>query len=101
MEELGLFPAGLGASIEYLFFNLGEHESRAAFTLLQQLRAKGRSGELYHEPAKFDKQFKYAEKKGARFAVIIGSAELANKTVSIKDLQQQTQATLTFEQFLA
>jgi histidyl-tRNA synthetase len=100
MEDLGLFPATLGASIEYLFFNLGEQESRAAYTLLQQLRAKGHSGELYHEPAKFDKQFKYAEKKGARYAVIIGSEELAAKKVSVKDLQQGTQTTLTFEEFL-
>jgi histidyl-tRNA synthetase len=100
MEDLGLFPAGLGASIEYLFFNLGEQESRAAYTLLQQLRAKGISGELYHEPAKFDKQFKYAEKKGARYAVIIGGEELAAGRVSIKDLQKRTQTTISFEEFL-
>jgi histidyl-tRNA synthetase len=101
MEELQLFPTGLETSIEYLFFNLGEAESRAAFDLLTQLRAKGFSGELYHEPAKFDKQFKYAEKKGARYAVIIGAEELASRRVSLKDLQSQLQVSFTFDQFVS
>jgi histidyl-tRNA synthetase len=101
MDELMLFPAGIETSIEYLFFNLGEAESRAAFGLMQQLRAKGIPAELYHEPAKFDKQFKYADKKGAHFVVIIGSEELAARTVKQKNLKLGVQLTLTFEEFLS
>jgi histidyl-tRNA synthetase len=100
LEELQRFPAGIDTSIEYLFFNLGEAESRAAFGLMQQLRAKGVSAELYHESAKFDKQFKYAEKKGAHYAVILGSQELASLTVKRKDLRSGEQITLGFEEFV-
>ncbi|HXB91879.1 MAG TPA: histidine--tRNA ligase, partial [Puia sp.] len=67
MEELKLFPSTVHAGTRLLFFNLGENESRAAFGLLQQLRDKGIPGEIYHEMAKFDRQFKYAEKKGIRY----------------------------------
>jgi len=101
LEELNLFPAGIDTSIEYLFFNLGDAESKAAFGLMQQIRAKGRSAELYHEPAKFDKQFKYADKKGAHYAVILGSEELATRTIKLKDLKKGVQVTSSFDEFLS
>lgn len=94
MEELNLFPADVYVGTQVLFFNLGEKESRKAFELMQQLRQKGIRSELYHEPAKFDKQFKYAEKKNISFAAIIGSKELEDKTCSVKDLRNGTQQTI-------
>lgn len=100
LEELKGFPKDIDTSIEYLFFNLGEAEAKTSFGLMQQLRAKGFSAELYHEPAKFDKQFKYADKKGAHYAVILGSQELASLTVKRKDLQSGEQITLSFEELV-
>lgn len=91
MEELQLFPDTVQAGSKILFFNLGEAESKNAFTLLQQLRSAGISGELFHEQSKFDKQFKYAEKKNIPFAIIIGSKEMENGTCVVKDLQKGTQ----------
>jgi histidyl-tRNA synthetase len=87
MEELKLFPTEVQTGPKALFFNLGEAESKKAFALVQQLRSKGIACELYHENAKFDKQFKYAEKKNISYAVIIGSKELADGTCTIKYLQ--------------
>jgi len=99
MEELQVFPEDVHTGAKVLFFHLGEAESRAAFGLMQQLRAKGISAELYHEQAKFDKQFKYAEKKGIRYAVIIGAEELANRSVTMKDLALRSQSSYSFEEF--
>jgi len=101
MEEANLFPADVHMSAKVLFFNLGEAESHAAFQLVQQLRANNIPAELYHEPAKFDKQFKYAERKGIPFAAIIGSSELNTRTAKIKDLRDSTQQELPFEQITA
>lgn len=100
MEELQLFPQDVHTGTRVLFFNLGEYEARTAFGLLQQLREKGIAAELYHETAKFDKQFKYAEKKGIRYIVILGSEELAARNVKVKDLQSSQQETFTFDQLL-
>lgn len=86
MEELNLFPVDVHISTQVLFFNLGEAESNAAFVLLQQLRQNGIRSELYHETAKFDKQFKYAEKKNIPFIIIIGEKELKENTCNIKNL---------------
>jgi histidyl-tRNA synthetase len=98
MEEAKLFPADVQTGTKVLFFNLGESESQAAFDLVQQLRAADIPAELYHEPAKFDRQFKYAERKGISFVVILGSTELSTKTVKLKDLRDGTQKELTFQE---
>ncbi len=92
MEELKLFPQEVQTGTQVLFFNLGQAESKAAFMLMQQLRIKGISCEIYHENAKFDKQFKYAEKKFIGYVVIIGSKELQENTCVIKNLRTGEQS---------
>ena len=101
MEELKVFPEDVHTGTKLLFFNLGAAESRAAFGLLQQLRAKGVPAELYHEQAKFDKQFKYAEKKSIRYAVILGGDELSRRQVKLKDLSSGQQQELSFDELLS
>jgi len=98
MEELDLFPATIHVGTQVLFFNLGNEESKAAFALMQQLRSKGVSCELYHEQVKFDKQFKYAEKKNIPFVVILGSKELETKTCSVKNLNTTEQQNISWEE---
>ena len=95
MEELNLFPADVHIGTQVLFFNLGENESKAAFNVMQQLRHQNIRCELYHESVKFDKQFKYAEKKNIPYAVIIGSKEMEEKTCTIKNLLQNSQQTIS------
>jgi histidyl-tRNA synthetase len=100
MEELKLFPEAIVEGTKVLFFNLGDNESRHAFILMQQLRNKGIACEMFHESAKFDKQFKYAEKKNIPHIVIIGSEEAANGTCTIKTLATGTQQTLSQKELL-
>jgi histidyl-tRNA synthetase len=94
MEELKLFPEEVQAGTQVLFFNLGEAESKIAFGLMQQLSAKGISCELFHENTKFDKQFKYADKKQIPYAVIIGSKEAEDETCIVKHLLEGHQHTV-------
>lgn len=100
LEELQLFPADVHVGTQVLFFNLGEAESGYAFTLLQQLRQQGVRGELYHENSKFDKQFKYAEKKNIPYVVIIGEKELAAGNCNLKNLNSGEQQTLSADALL-
>lgn len=99
MEELHVFPAAVQSHTQYLFFNLGAAESKAAFAVMERLRTNGISCELYHEEAKMDKQFKYAEKKGIAQVVIIGAQELAARQANIKDLSTGKQETVSLETF--
>ena len=100
MEELKLFPAGVHTGTKVLFFNLGDAESKKAFDLMQQLRSKGVACELFHENSKFDKQFKYAEKKHIPFIVILGSKELENGSCNVKELATGVQESLSFDALL-
>ncbi|PVD53243.1 histidine--tRNA ligase [Terrimonas sp.] len=94
LEELKLFPRAVHSGTQVLFFNLGEAESNKSFELMQQLRSKAISCQLYHEQAKFDKQFRYAEKKNIPFVVMIGSRELENNVCNIKKLATGEQVSL-------
>lgn len=94
MEELKLFPDEVHNGTQVLFFNLGEAESKTAFTAMQQLRHNNIRCELYHEPVKFDRQFKYAEKKNIPYTIIIGSKEMEEKTCVVKDIRNGEQKTI-------
>lgn len=98
MEELQLFPQEVHSGTQVLFFNLGEAESKKAFALMQQLRDKGISCELYHQQAKFDRQFKYAEKKHIAYAVMIGSRELESNTCIVKKLGTGEQSSVALSE---
>ena len=95
LEEMNHFPPDVQVGTQVLLFNLGEAESKAAYQLMQELRAAGVRSELFHENTKFDKQFKYAEKKSIPYAIIIGSQELASGEVVIKDLRKGSQIKTT------
>jgi histidyl-tRNA synthetase len=97
MEELQLFPDAVQTGTKVLFFNLGEAESKTAFGIMQQLRSHNIACEMYHEQAKFDKQFKYADKKGIPYAIILGSKELEDGTCVIKDLRKGEQTTVNHD----
>ncbi len=94
MEELQLFPEEVHIGTQVLFFHLGDAESKVAFSLLQQLRETGIRGELYPENSKFDKQFKYAEKKGIPYVVILGEEEVKAGAVKLKNIKTGEQQTL-------
>ncbi len=97
MEEKNLFPASVEQATQVLFFNLGENEALQSYQLMMALRNKKIACEIYPEKSKFDKQFKYAEKKNIPTIVIIGSDELAAKKCTVKNLNSGQQDTITFE----
>lgn len=100
LEELHAFPDTIVTGTKVLFFNAGAAESASAFLLLQELRNRGIAAEIFHEQAKFDKQFKYAEKKNIGYVVIIGENELLAGTCVVKNLTTGTQETISREALL-
>jgi histidyl-tRNA synthetase len=100
LEELNAFPDTIQSSTKVLFFNAGAAESASAFLLLQELRSRGIAAEIFHENAKFDKQFKYAEKKNIGYVVIIGENELTAGTCVVKNLTTGNQETISREALL-
>ncbi len=101
MDELKLFPPTVQKSTQVLFFNLGEEAAIRCFDLMQDLRRTGIRCELYHEQARFDKQFKYAEKKNIPRVIIIGDDELQSGIAKVKDLRSGKQSELPFSELIS
>lgn len=100
LDELILFPTGVQTGTEVIFFNHGEEEARTAFAAIQKLRHRGIRSELYPEPVKIDKQYKYAEKKQIPFTVSMGNRELPEQNFIIKNIITKEQQTLTLAALL-
>ena len=98
MDELNLFPESVEEGTRVLFFNLGTAESMKAFELLSGIRDAGVAAEIYHENTKFDKQFKYAEKRNIPFVVILGSKELEEGSCMVKDIRSGEQEKVPFNE---
>ncbi|WP_220718414.1 histidine--tRNA ligase [Agarivorans litoreus] len=91
LELLGDLPS----SADVYVINAGEGTLGAAFSLAEQLRDALPSVRVMSHcgGGNFKKQFKRADKSGAKVALIIGEDELANQQVTVKylreDIQQQ------------
>jgi histidyl-tRNA synthetase len=72
----------------------GEAARTVAYKLASDLRLAGRSAVLTSGGRSFKSQLRHADSLGARYAAIIGERELADHTVSLKDLQGGEQVTV-------
>lgn len=65
---------------------MGDEARRASLVLARDLRREGIPCDLSCVDGGFGKQFKAADRRGARFAVVLGEDEMAKGTVSLKEL---------------
>lgn len=86
LEELELFPAAVESSTRLLFLNFGDAEAAYCLKMLKAAREAGINAELYPSSAKMKKQMKYANDKNVPFVAIVGSQELADGTLSLKNM---------------
>ncbi len=91
---LNLFPSETANSTRVLFANFGAAEAAASLRLIKQLRAQGISAEIYPDQSKMKKQIGYANALAVPFFAIIGESELADGTVTVKNMADGTQTTV-------
>lgn len=97
LEELSLFPETLRTAPQFLFLNLGYNEAEVAMQAITALRRQGISAELYPDAAKWDKQFKYAEKRGVPFVI----RSIEQEVYSVKNLATGEVLACSWEQLTA
>ncbi len=78
-----------------------ENSTKDAFDLYDELTSAGIKCEIYFEPSKLNKQFKYADKKKIQFVVLRGSEEIAKDEVSIKVLSTGKQKNIPRKQLVS
>ena len=103
LEELELFPQEIEQSLDVLCLNFGDQEGKEALKLITRLRENGIRADLYPTVTKVQKQFKYADKRGVPYVLLIGDKELAEKSFVAKNMdtgEQQLYSLENPEQFI-
>src|SRR5690606_10007687 len=87
LREAGLIGKAV-STVQALVTQMDEAQLPAYLALATELRQAGINTEVVMEPSKLGKQFKYADKAGIRFVLVLGENEIANGTVTVKDLRR-------------
>ncbi|HET8763961.1 MAG TPA: His/Gly/Thr/Pro-type tRNA ligase C-terminal domain-containing protein, partial [Rhodanobacter sp.] len=90
LREAGLVGSAR-STVDVLVTQMDVAKLPAYLALAGELRAAGIATEVVLEESKLGKQFKYADRAGIRFAVVVGDDELAKHVVTVKDLRRGDQ----------
>lgn len=101
IEELGLFPQQYASGSKIILLTMDDAAEAQAIQYVAQLRKSGIPAEYYTEKGKFDKKMKYANKRDIPFVGIIGTDELAQGKIAVKNMLSGSQETIDFAALLA
>lgn len=96
LQELGLIDDQIESLTDSLIIPMDEEANEYGIEVLNKLRSRGESVDIYLEDGKFKKKMTYADKLGVKEVIILGADELANKEVSIKNMQTGEQIKKSF-----
>jgi len=96
MEASGVtFPEP--AASDALIVVMGEEAKACGLKLLKEFRDKGLKVEMDVMGRNIKGQMKYADRLGARYAIVIGENELASGQAQVKDMQASSQSQVAFD----
>ncbi len=96
--ELNKFPEDLQSATKILFASFGTDELRYALRWANTLREKAISVEVYPEPTKMKRQMSYADAKHIPYVAIVGSDEMAQNKVMLKNMITGEQKLVSLEE---
>jgi len=97
LQEAGLVPEFAPTPAAVLVTVFDEAMWLKSFELAAQLREAGINAMVFPEPAKLQKQFKFADKMKIKLAVTVGPDEAANGQAAVKNLMTGEQVTVQRE----
>lgn len=98
LNGLNLYPAELMTGSKVMFINFGGAEGAASLKAVKALRSAGIACELYPDAVKLKKQMAYANSSSIPYVAIIGETEAADGTLTLKNMVEGTQETLSIAQ---
>ena len=99
--QLGVIPQSTAIGAQVMVALFAEELVSNALTTAQALRQAGIATELYPEVDKLGKQFKLADQKGIPFVVLVGEQEVADGTVTVKNMETGEQETDTLANIIS
>lgn len=79
------------SSVQVLITQMEDAHLPQCLALANELRHGGLNTEVVMEASKLKQQFKYADRAGIRFVVVLGENEIAKGTATVKDLRREDQ----------
>ena len=79
----------------------GKAAQLEATRLTYELRKKGIKCDYDHVGKSLKAQFKYADKTGARYVVVIGESELEQGVYVLRDMQESSECTVEKQELFA
>ncbi|MBR1765547.1 MAG: histidine--tRNA ligase [Bacteroidales bacterium] len=101
LTELNAFPEGLEQAARVMFINFGPTEQAACISIAARLRSAGISTLIYPDSVKMKKQMDFANRKAVPFVAFVGESEMRDGTVTLKNMADGTQQTLSIDQLIA
>jgi len=99
-DQLGLIPVTQTTRVLLTIFS--KSLQGLSLKVAKQLREAGINTELYPDAnAKLDKQFKYADKKGIPYAIVLGQDEIDKGIITLKNLATRQQLALPLDEAMA
>jgi histidyl-tRNA synthetase len=100
MDELKLFPREAQVSSKVMMAHFDDATLRYSLNVANQLRESGISTEVYPDVTKLKKQLDYANRKEIPFVVVVGTDEMKDGMLTVKDMDKGEQVKLSVEELL-
>jgi len=97
LQESGLLPEFAPSPAQVLVTVFDEKLAMQSFALAAELRNAGLNVMMYPEPAKLQKQFKFADKMKIKVVLVLGPDEVEKRLVVVKNLVNGEQVQVTRE----
>lgn len=99
LNELNALKEEQNSIAKVLVVSMVEDNSKA-LEVATELRSKNINAEVYLENKKIKAKFKYADRLAIPYVIVIGEDEIANNTVTLKNMQTGEQETLKIEEVI-
>ena len=99
LNELNALKEEQNSIAKVLVVSMVEDNSKA-LEVATALRNKNINAEVYLENKKIKAKFKYADRLAIPYVIVIGEDEIANNTVTLKNMQTGEQETLKIEEVI-
>ncbi|NKJ20643.1 histidine--tRNA ligase [Dyella sp. SG609] len=90
LREAGLVSTAR-STVDVLVTQMDESRMADYLAVASELRGAGIATEVVLEGGKLARQFKYADRAGIRFVLVLGEDELAKGVVTVKDMRREDQ----------
>ena len=87
LRDLGLLKFSKRSTADFLIVPMSKNELQKSFEIAGELRKEGKNTEVLLEDFNMKKAFKFADKRGVKYTLVIGEREISENSFIFKDME--------------